>query len=668
MHRPLALLHHLLHHRFRPLLRPRILRAVGNLRRVFLLSAAGGLLLSGPGALAQDFDETPAEIALPTAVAARPENVIRIGLLNFESEVSYSNTRDMVQKSVVGYLRRHFPRYEIEAHYYTTPALIEAIKQGRVEFFLASSGFFVSMRQYGVRDVGTLVSPLFPDPNRVVSGTMFVRSDRASLSTLDSIYGLRAVSTHPANFMTFQINMGEIALQGYNPDQFFSSIEFTDNNPQGVVERVFSGQADVGLLRHCMLEAITAAHPEMAGKFKVINSQNDRPVPCASSTQSYPGWTMAVTPHTSPEIARDLARLLLEMRPEDTPSGYYWSLATDFKSVNNVLKILRIGPYSYLREWTVKGFIIKIWPYIGFFVGLLIAGLIHLLRVKKLVIRRTQQLSDTMERERLANERAREIGTRLELMQRVSTITQLSSIFAHELGQPLSAMRYSVRGLQTLFSRLSPEAQSPAQAKSMASCIDILQKQLERCAEIINRVRSYAKQNGGREDAVNLRDLVEQTVQEISQTRYAPACLRLTLPPYPLVVEGNAVELKLVVLNLIKNAAEEIAETRDNPLLEVGLSYDADSRKAVLTVENSGRTLTEDDVRRLKAPFNTSKSKGLGLGIMIITSITEAHRAQIDFIPRKNGGLIVRFAIDIREDTERSHIEDAADTEFGDRF
>ena len=166
MHRPLALLHHLLHHRFRLLLRPRILRAVGTLRRVFLLSAAGGLLLSGPGALAQDFDETPAEIALPTAVAARPENVIRIGLLNFESEVSYSNTRDMVQKSVVGYLRRHFPRYEIEAHYYTTPALIEAIKQGRVEFFLASSGFFVSMRQYGVRDVGTLVSPLFPQRPR----------------------------------------------------------------------------------------------------------------------------------------------------------------------------------------------------------------------------------------------------------------------------------------------------------------------------------------------------------------------------------------------------------------------------------------------------------------------------------------------------------------------
>ncbi len=645
-----------------------ISRVFADLRTGFLLTAACGLLLFSFGVSAQGSGEKPSGIALQSAVAARPENVIRIGLLDFEREVSYSNTRDMVQKSIVDYLRRHFPHYEIQAHYYTTTALIEAVKKGEVEFFLASSGFFVSMRQYGVRDVGTLVSDMFPNPNRVVSGTMFVRSDRFGLSTLDSIYGLKAVSTHPMNFMTFQINLGEIALHGYNPDHFFSSIEFTDNNPQGVVERVLSGQADVGLLRHCMLEAITAAHPEMAGKFKVINSQHGKPVPCASSTQFYPGWTMAVTPHTPPKIARDLAKLLLEMRPEDTPSGYSWSLATDFKRVNNILRILRVGPYSYLREWTVKGFIIKVWPYIGFFVGLLIAGLIHLLRVKKLVIRRTQQLSDTMERERLANERAQEIGTRLEMMQRVSTITQLSSIFAHELGQPLSAMRYSVRGLQTLFSRLSPEAQSPAQAKSMASCIDILQKQLERCAEIINRVRSYAKQNGGREDAVNLRELVAQTVQEISQTRYAPACLRLTLPPYPLVVEGNAVELKLVVLNLIKNASEEIAETRDNPLLDVELSYDSDGRKAVLTVENSGRLLTNDDVRRLKEPFNTSKSKGLGLGIMIITSITEAHRAQIDFTPRKNGGLIVRFAMDIREDTERSHIEDAADTEFGDRF
>lgn len=619
-------------------------------------------------AVCQTFDDIPEVENVQPSRSLPMDGVIRIGLLDFESKTSYFITRDKVQKDLVDYLQRRFPHHKVQARYYTSAELANAVKRSEVEFFLASSGFYVSMLPYGVRDVGTLVSTDFPDPNYVVAGTMFVRSEQNALSTLKSIRRLRAVSTHPMNFMTYQINLGEIALNGYDPDKFFASVEFTNNDPKAVIDRVLSGQADVGLLRHCMLEAITVENPEIEGKLKVVNRQQSVPSPCMASTQLYPGWTMAVTPHTPPQIARDLANSLLEMRPEDTSSGYTWSLATDFKRVNTVLKLLRVGPYSYLREQTLKDFIVRVWPYIGFFVGLWVAGIIHLLRVKKLVIRRTQQLSDTMQREREANARAQQIAARLDLMQRISTITQLSSIFAHELGQPLSAMRYSVRGLQTLFSRLSPEAQSPAQAKSMGNCIEILQKQLVRCAEIIDRVRSYAKQNGGREDAVNLCEVVQETVRDLQQARTAPEWLELNVPPYPLVVEGNAVELKLLVLNLIKNACEEIANDANKPLLRVRLTLNEQNAQAELTVENSGRKLSQEEVRRLKEPFKTSKSKGLGLGIMIISSIAEAHRAQIDFSPREDGGLCVTFAIDIREDTEPSRINETDNTEFGDRF
>lgn len=621
----------------------------------------------------EEFDEDDIkEDVVTQASDFRPRTRIRIGLLDFESEASYASTRDKVQPAIVEYIRKQFPNYTIEARYCTTPELTQAVKNGEVEFFLASSGFYVAMFPYGVRDVATLVSDNFPNPNRVVSGTMFVRRDRANLSTLKSIQGLRAVSTHPLNFMTYQINLGEIALAGYDPDKFFSSVEFTDNDPKKVMERVLTGDSDVGLLRHCMLEAITATHPEMAGQFKVIHSQERSPMPCASSTALYPGWTMAVTSHTPANIAADLAKSLLLMKPEDTPTGYTWSLATDFKRVNHVLRLLRTGPYSYLREWTVKDIIIKAWPYLGFFVGLLVAGIIHQVRVKKLVIRRTQQLSDALQREREADERAREMAARLDSMQRVSAIGQLSSIFVHELGQPLTAMRYSVRGLDTLFKRLAPQAQTPSQSKSMASCIEILNKQLVRCAEIIDRVRSYAKHEGGREDAVNFRDVVNETVQEFKDARKAPECLKLTLPLYPLVVEGNAVELKLIVLNLLKNAADEVANTegqkQTQPVLDVSLTHDEQNRKAVFAVENSGRKFSEDDVKRLKEPFKTSKSKGLGLGIMIVTSIAEAHRAQVEFSARQSGGLSVRFVIDIREDKTLARPDGIENTEFGDRF
>ncbi|MGN1209506.1 MAG: PhnD/SsuA/transferrin family substrate-binding protein, partial [Duodenibacillus sp.] len=612
---------------------------------------------------AQEAQETAAE---PPSVAE--SRVIRIGLLDFEGAASYSRKRDRVQPAIVDYVRRRFPDYDVRAYYLTTPELANAVKDSRVEFFLASSGFYVAMLRYGVRDIATLISPNYPDPNRVVAGTMFVRSDRPDAPTLESIQGLRGVSTHPLNFMTYQINLGEIALEGYDPDRFFSSIAFTDNDPREVMNRVLSGEADVGMLRHCMLEAISAMDKRFEGRFKIVNRQDEHPEACAASTRLYPGWTMAVTPRTPPQLARDLAESLLRMQPQDTSTGYTWSIATDFKRVNSVLKILRVGPYSHLREWTLKGFLIQIWPFLGFFAGLMIAAAWHFWRVKKLVIRRTAQLSEALEREREADRRAREVSLRLDSLQRVSAIGQLSSIFVHELGQPLSAMRYGVRGLQTLLSRLQPLAQNEKDAKNMAGCIAILDKQLTKSAEIIDRVRSYAKQTGDRNAAVNFRDVVKETIQEFRDSRKAPDCLVLQLPDYPLVVTGNAVELKLIVLNLVKNAAEEVACGIGSPFLLVDLAFDAVKHRAILTVANSGRILTDADLTRLREPLKSSKNGGLGLGVLIITSIAEAHRAHVQFEARRQGGLRAVFSIAIREDTEPARLAESGDTEFGDRF
>lgn len=616
-------------------------------------------------AAAEDKEESVTVLAQRHAETNR---VIRIGLLNFEGAASYSRQRDRVQPAIVDYVRRSFPNYDVQAYYLTTPELADAVKNSRIEFFLASSGFYVAMLRHGVRDIATLISPNYQDPNRVVAGTMFVRSDRVGPVTLESIQGLRAVSTHPMNFMTYQINLGEIALEGFDPDRFFASTAFTENDPREVMNRVLSGEADVGLLRHCMLEAISSADKRFEGRFRVVNRQDERPEACASSTRLYPGWTMAVTPHTPPQLARDLAEALLRMRPKDTPTGYTWSIATDFKRVNSVLRLLRVGPYSYLREWTLRGFLIKVWPFLGFFAGLLMAAAWHFWRVKKLVIRRTAQLSDALEREREADCRAREISMRLDSLQRVSAIGQLSSIFVHELGQPLSAMRYGVRGLQTLLSRLQPLAQNDKDAKNMAGCIAILDKQLTKSAEIIDRVRSYAKQKGDRNAAVNFRDVVKETVGEFRDSRKAPECLMLQLPAYPLVVTGNAVELKLIVLNLVKNAAEEVACGIGSPFLLVDLGFDAAERRAILTVANSGRLLTDEDLARLREPLKSSKEGGLGLGVLIITSIAEAHRAHVQFEARPQGGLRAVFAIDIREDTEPVRLSESGDTEFGDRF
>ena len=319
-----------------------------------LLSAA--LLVPLGAALA-----APSATIEPDApLRSEARTVVRIGLLDFESEASYLSRRENIQETIVRHLQENSPGLRIVPRFYTTEALSEAARKGEVEFFLGSSGFFVQMRPMGARDIGTITSRAFPDPNRCVAGVIVVRSGRPDITDLASLEGMTAVTTSRANFMTYMLNMGEIAAAGFRPDKFFSAVTETDNRPVEVLRAVVEGRADAGLLRACMPEAITERHPEFAGRWTVVN---DKPglraeaLGCRYSTDMYPGWTIASVPHTPPVITKHVAMLLLNLRPDMTPGGFTVSIATEFDRVNDLFRSLKAGPFAYLNHWTLE----RIW-------------------------------------------------------------------------------------------------------------------------------------------------------------------------------------------------------------------------------------------------------------------------------------------------------------------
>ena len=388
-----------------------------------LLSAA--LLVPLGAALA-----APSATIEPDApLRSEARTVVRIGLLDFESEASYLSRRENIQETIVRHLQENSPGLRIVPRFYTTEALSEAARKGEVEFFLGSSGFFVQMRPMGARDIGTITSRAFPDPNRCVAGVIVVRSGRPDITDLASLEGMTAVTTSRANFMTYMLNMGEIAAAGFRPDKFFSAVTETDNRPVEVLRAVVEGRADAGLLRACMPEAITERHPEFAGRWTVVN---DKPglraeaFGCRYSTDMYPGWTIASVPHTPPVITKHVAMLLLNLRPDMTPGGFTVSIATEFDRVNDLFRSLKAGPFAYLNHWTLE----RIWDEarggVLLLLGFLAAWILHFARLEKLVRRRTADLSAALEREKAAREQVRETGARLDSLQRAGIVGQLS--------------------------------------------------------------------------------------------------------------------------------------------------------------------------------------------------------------------------------------------------
>lgn len=613
------------------------------------------------------FDEAAARGA-----QARPEKrlrethggtVVRIGMLDFESEASYLSRVEDIQETVLSHLEETTPGIVIERRRYKTSELAEAVRKGEVEFFLGSSGFFVEMRPYGVRDIGTIVSRSFPDPNQCVAGVIFVRRDRTDLKAIEDLEGQRAISTDPRNFMTFQIGMGEIKKAGFNPDKFFRRINFTNSVPTEVVRSVADGRADVGLLRACMLEAIEARNPHWQNLFRVIGEKKgpraDR-LGCRYSTDMYPGWTFAVMPHTPPILTRHVAISLLSMRPEDTPSGFAVSFATNYASVNALFRDLRIGPYAYLREWTLARMLRVSWPFLLLAAGLAAAWVLHWWRLEKLVRRRTAALELALAKEKAAEAEAHRAAEKLDRLQRVSLVGELSSIFAHELGQPLSAMRYFARSLLTLSKKPNPDS------SLVRACIDGLQAQITNAGRILERVRSYAKHGAVRDNTVDLSALARSAIEELVQSKRlrAPVDFHAEGAVY---MRGDEVELRILVHNIVKNAAEAAATHAAEPAADGSEAQanvpqalalvraivrtapsetDRGKRRAEFCVENDGPVISPADLARLGEPLHSSKKEGLGLGLLICKSIAEAHRAKLLFEARsadEGGGLRVRF-------------------------
>jgi len=614
-----------------------------------LLSAA--LLVPLGAALA-----APSATIEPDApLRSEARTVVRIGLLDFESEASYLSRRENIQETIVRHLQENSPGLRIVPRFYTTEALSEAARKGEVEFFLGSSGFFVQMRPMGARDIGTITSRAFPDPNRCVAGVIVVRSGRPDITDLASLEGMTAVTTSRANFMTYMLNMGEIAAAGFRPDKFFSAVTETDNRPVEVLRAVVEGRADAGLLRACMPEAITERHPEFAGRWTVVN---DKPglraesLGCRYSTDMYPGWTIASVPHTPPVITKHVAMLLLNLKPDMTPGGFTVSIATEFDRVNDLFRSLKTGPFAYLNHWTLE----RIWDEarggVLLLLGFLAAWILHFARLEKLVRRRTADLSAALEREKAAREQVRETGARLDSLQRAGIVGQLSSMFAHELCQPLSAVRCYLRGMRTLMRRGAPD---PVLAER---CLSGMSAELDKAGAIIDRVRSYAREGARRDLPVDLPALLSECLADMTKSDRLKVPVAADIRP-GLIVSGDAVELRVLVINLVKNAQEAVLSAPEPAQASGGRPYGlfitldaADEGTAVrLTVANTGALLTPEALAEIGRPLASSKSSGLGL--MICKSIAEAHLATLAFsarTARDGGGLAVTLTMPARSE------------------
>lgn len=552
---------------------------------------------------------------------------LKIGIITLSET---PQTMKAIDKTIDA-VRKSFAPYPIEVtKRLPTKELEEQIRKGSIDAFVASSGFFWRMQQYGAISVGTLITDMQPDPNQGVAAAILVRKD-SPYEKISDLKGTRLSASYPTAFMSYRTAMAEIASRGEDPEHFFSSIHYLGDTFNSLIAaRLINKASDVAMVRACWLET---QPPEIRNLFRVVEPRQADNLLCIHSTRTYPNIMVAVTQGSAPGAAHLISKTLLTMPKMST--GHHWGLATDMRSVDRLYRELMIENYAYLRETTIERWVAKNYLAIIFAVACVLLLAAHSWRVGYLVKRRTSELMRLLTSYRESEERFEKLHRRMERMQKAAVVGQLSNLIAHELSQPIAAIRYYCDGLRELIKSKTPD---PA---LLATSVSGMQTALERTGSIVEKVRSYSKSEVRRDSSVSVLSACNAVISGITPALRERADFQCAIAP-DLHVRADRLELELLLNNLLKNAFEAAADSADR---FVCISAKREEKNIAVTVENSGPAISGEAFAELRTPLITSKKAGHGLGIPIAIALAEASGGHLTFYQRAGGGLTVTLTL-----------------------
>jgi signal transduction histidine kinase/integral membrane sensor domain MASE1 len=207
---------------------------------------------------------------------------------------------------------------------------------------------------------------------------------------------------------------------------------------------------------------------------------------------------------------------------------------------------------------------------------------------------------------------------------RVSTMGELTASLAHELYQPLTGILTNAQAARRLLDVAKPDL-----AELRAILSDIVEDD-RRAADVIQRLRDLLRKGESEVSRLDLNALVRDVLKLLSSdTVIRNVSIALDLDSGPTVISGDRVQIEQVLLNLLLNAMEAMAERIGGDRTVVVRTRKAEGDSVQASVEDGGPGIRAGTHQMVFEPFYTTKASGMGMGLAIARSIIEAHGGTI---------------------------------------
>jgi PAS domain S-box-containing protein len=249
-----------------------------------------------------------------------------------------------------------------------------------------------------------------------------------------------------------------------------------------------------------------------------------------------------------------------------------------------------------------------------------------------------------------------QVQAELAHVSRVTTLGELAASIAHEVSQPVAGILHNATAGLRWLSREPPSFHEVEQTLSR------IVRDAQRASDVVDRIRRLSKKSAFTKERVNINEaVVEVLALTRGEAQRKSVVTRMQLSSEVSVVQADRVQVQQVVLNLVLNAIEAMAPVSGRRELfvcseacsdlaqrwpEAGSDNAAPAqRHLVVAFRDTGPGLDPQQSQSAFAPFYSTKTGGLGMGLAISRSIIEAHGGRLWAARETQAGAEFRFAL-----------------------
>ena len=246
---------------------------------------------------------------------------------------------------------------------------------------------------------------------------------------------------------------------------------------------------------------------------------------------------------------------------------------------------------------------------------------------------------------KLLEERERHQTEAMAHQARLTTLGEVASALAHQLNQPLTVIMGYNAGLQRMLTDAGYDNQAVLHALSQQG------EQAAEAGRIVRRIREFLTRRAPQREACDLVAVARRAAELLKRDlQAAQVSVEWALAPNLPQVFADPILMEQVLINLIRNAVDAMLGMAPHDgaggSIRIGVQRSGE-RFVRMDVEDSGPGLNGRSVDALSAPFYSTKSDGMGMGLAICRSVIEVHHGGMDAGTGSLGGARFSFTLPV---------------------